>query len=217
MVKNQITKNYMKIGIVAAAALGGAILATVGIKLIGGGSGSSSFDDNYAPVAAASASDLRIAVLRMDVIQQQAKVLADLRKQREKYEGELKSAFEKTQKALEKEKTEIESQQDVLSREALQKRVVEYQQKIANFQRGVTEKAQAIEASFQKALTEIQERYLDGIVGNIIDRNQITMVLDGRIVRLSTAAGKSLDITGDVVSALDKKITKFTMDKPKGL
>jgi len=213
MVKNQIIKNYAKIGIVAAAALGGAIITTVGIKLLGGGSSYSS--DNYAPIAAVS-SDFRIAVLRMDVIQQQARVLADLRKQRENYESDLKTTFEKTQKALEKEKTEIESQQDVLSREALQKRVVEYQQKIANFQRGVTEKAQAIEASFQKALTEIQDKHLDGIVGNIIEKKQITMVLDGRIVRLSASAGKSLDITDEVVSALDKKITRFTMDKPKG-
>jgi len=215
MLKNQNAKSYAKIGIVAAAV---ATVATAGFLAVRALSGGATLSQAVADITpnAVSAADVRIAVIRMDMIQQKASVLENLRKQREQYENELKSALEKTQKALEKEKTEIEKSQDLLSREALQKRVVEYQQKVANFQRTVTEKAQALESAFQKALVEIQEKHLDGIVSAIIAKKNLTMVFDGRFVRVSDSAAPALDITGDVVSALNKKITKFQMERPKG-
>jgi Skp family chaperone for outer membrane proteins len=215
MSKNQTVKSYAKIGIIASSVI---VVAVLGFFAIRGFTGGASVSESIAGVSPNSvpASEVRIAVLRMDAIQQQAVVLDGLRKQREAYENELKASLEKTQKALEKEKTEIEKQQDVLSREALQRRVVEYQQKVSNFQRTVSEKAQAIEASYQKALVEIQDKHLDGIVNAIIDKKNLTLVLDGRFVRVSKTAAPALDITGDVISALDKKIRKFTMSKPAG-
>jgi len=215
MFKNQTPKNYAKIGIVAAAVVA---VAAGGLVLINGFSGGASVASSVAEVSenAVAAADVKIAVLRMDLIQQKAAVLDNLRKQREKYENELKATLEKTQKSLEKEKTEIEKSQDVLSRDALQRRVVEYQQKVANFQRAVTEKAQAIDAAFQRSLVAIQEKHLDPIVNAIIAKKKLTIVLDGRFVRVSEYAQPALDITGDVVSSLDKRITKFDMDKPKG-
>ena len=214
MAKNQTPKNYAKMGILAAAVIAVAAIAVFAIK-----GGSVSVEKATAEVSANAvrAGDIRIAVLRMDAIQQNAKVLDGLRKQREKYENILKAELEKTQKALEKEKAEIEKSQDVLSREALQKRVVEYQQKVANFQRTVTEKAQAIEAAFQKSLVEIQEKHLDGIVAAIIAKKNLTLVLDGRFVRIAPNAAPALDITNEVVDSLDKKISKFDMANPKGL
>jgi Skp family chaperone for outer membrane proteins len=215
MSKNQTPKSYAKTGIIAAAVVA---VAAGGYLAIRGFSGGISIEESIADVSpnSVSAADVRIAVLRMDVVQQKAAVLDGLRKQREGYESELKTSLEKTQNSLEKEKSEIEKQQDVLSREALQKRVVEYQQKVANFQRSVTEKAQAIDASFQKALVEIQNKHLDGIVGAIIEKKKLSLVLDGRFVRVGDNVAPALDITNDVVSALDKKITKFNMEKPKG-
>ena len=213
--KNQIAKSYAKIGIVAAAVIA---VAAAGLFAIKGFSGGASLSNAVADISpnAVSAGEIKIAVIRMDVIQQKASVLENLRKQREQYENELKSSLEKTQKALEKEKAEIEKSQDLLSRDALQKRVAEYQQKVANFQRTVTEKAQAIDAAFQKSLIEIQEKHLDGIVNAIIAKKNLTMVFDGRFIRINENAASALDITNDVVSALNKKITKFNMDKPKG-
>lgn len=215
MQKNQTPKSYAKMGIAAAAVLA---VAAAGWVAIRGFSNGSSLADSIADVSpnAVSAADIKIAVIRMDAIQQKAEVLEGIRKQREKYESELKSSLEKTQKSLEKEKTEIEKSQDILSREALQKRVVEYQQKVANFQRTVTEKAQAIETAFQKALVDIQEKHLDGIVNAVIKKKKLTLVMDGRFVRVAENAAPALDITGEVIDALNKKITKFQMETPKG-
>jgi Skp family chaperone for outer membrane proteins len=216
MAKNQTMKSYAKMGLIAAAVVAVAAVGWVAVRVFSGGA---SVERAIADVSAnaISASDIKIAILRMDAIQQKAEVLEGLRKQREEYELDLKAQLEKTQKALEKEKTEIEKSQDVLSREALQKRVVEYQQKVANFQRTVTEKAQAIDTAFQKSLVEIQEKHLDGIVNAIIAKKNLTIVLDGRFVRVSPNAAPALDITDDVISALNKRISKFAMEKPKGI
>jgi Skp family chaperone for outer membrane proteins len=215
MSKNQTFKSYAKVGIIASAVVA---VAALGFFAIRGFKGGASISEAIAGVSPNSvpASEVKMAVLRMDAIQQKAIVLDGLRKQREAYENELRASLEKTQKTLEKEKTDIEKQQDVLSREALQRRVVEYQQKVSNFQRTITEKAQAVETAFQKALVEIQDKHLDGIVNAIIEKKKLTLVFDGRFVRVAKTAAPALDITSDVISALDKKIQKFTMSKPAG-
>ena len=134
--ENSHVKNYKKTGIVAAAVIAVAALGVWGVSALN--------SNNTAPIAevieevsenAANAADMRIAVIRMDAIQTDANVLKDLRKQKESYETKLRDELTERQKKLEKEKTEIEKSQDVLSQEALQRRVVDYQNKVTKLQR----------------------------------------------------------------------------------
>ena len=208
-------KNYAKIGIIAAAVI---VVGVLGIWGISHFSKSQSMSRILSEVStdAVSGADLRIAVVRMDAIQGEARVLKDLRAQKEKFENRLRDELDREQKALEKEKNDIEKSQDVLSREALQRRVADYQQRIARLQRDVSEKAQAIETSFQAALNRVQKNDLDPIIDGIIAKKNLSMVIDGRFARVSNNAAPGLDITDDVVRALDKKINSFRMETPKG-
>ncbi len=209
------TKKYVKYGIVAAVVIAVAIL---GIFLIGGIGGKNvSADQAIAEVSsdAVNGADLRIAVVRMDAIQTQSKVLQDLRKQKESYENKLRDELTKQQKALEKEKADIEKSQDVLSQEALQRRVVDYQGKVAKLQRDLTERAQSVDVSFQKALAQIQEKHLDPIIEAIIAKKNLSLVIDGRFARTGAEVA-NLDITNDVINALDKKVSSVKMETPKG-
>jgi len=167
-------------------------------------------------VDAANAADLRIAVVSMDKIQTEAKVLEDLHKQRADFEKSLKSKLEKEQKAIEKEKADIEKSQDVLSQEALQRRVIEYQRRVNDFQRKITESAQAIEVSYQNALNTIQKDHLDPVIQTIIAKKNLSLVIDGRMARVGKNV-KNLDITDEVVNSLNKKVSSVKMEKPKGL
>ena len=151
----------------------------------------------------------------MDAIQTESAALKDLRAQKEKYENKLREELTKDQKELEKEKAEIEKSQDVLSREALQRRVVEYQDKVTKLQRELTERAQSVEMSYQKALNEMQTKHLDPIIEGVIAKKNLSLVIDGRMVRMG-ANVESLDITDEVIKALDKKVSKMKMEKPKG-
>ena len=214
--ENQAVKNYKKTGIVAAVVIAVAALGVWGVSALN--------SDKTASVAtaieevsadAANAANMRIAVIRMDAIQNGATALKDLRAQKEKYENELREELTRDQKALEKEKAEIEKSQDVLSREALQRRVVDYQNKVTKLQRDLTERAQSIEMSYQKALADMQTKHLDPIIEGVIAKKKLSLVIDGRMARIGTDT-ENLDITDEVIKALDKKVSKVKMDTPKG-
>jgi len=209
-----IAKKYTKMGILAAAVIVVAVLGIWGVRYF---TKPMSIDRAIADVSthAVSGADLRIAVVRMDAIQEGAKVLVDLRKQREALEMKLRDDLTARQKALEKEKVEIEKSQDVLSREALQKRVVEYQQKVSRLQQDLSTQAQAIDVAFQKSLNKIQAEHLDPIIDAIITKKDLSIVIDGRFARVSPNAMNGLDITDDIVSALNKRISSTKMESPK--
>ena len=209
-------KKYTKTGIIAAIVIAVAVGGTLLVSALNGNSGAS-VEKSLEAVSenAAHAADLRIAVVRMDAIQTEANALKDLRKQKENYEEKLRDELTKRQKELEKEKAEIEKSQDVLSREALQRRVVDYQARVNELQRDLAERAQSIEMSFQKALNDVQTKHLDPIIEGTIAKKNLSLVIDGRFARTGADA-ENLDITNEIISALDKKVSKVKMETPKG-
>ena len=216
MEKKSVVNNYKKMGVVVAIVVA---VAALGVLLVTRANSSqrASVTEAIEVVSedAVSAENLRIAVVRMDTIQADAVVLKDLREQREKYENKLRDELTRKQKELEKEKAEIEKSQDVLSPEALQRRVVDYQNKVTDLQRDLTERAQSIEMSYQKALNEVQANHLDPVIEGVIAKKNLSLVIDGRMARTgANVAG--LDITDEVVKALDKKVSKVKMAAPKG-
>ncbi len=212
---NQTAKNYTKVGIIAAIVIAVAALGVFAVSHMNRGGATVTESLEEISSDAANGANLRIAVIRMDAIQTQAKALQDLRKQKESYESKLRDELTRDQKALEKEKAEIEKSQDVLSREALQRRVVDYQNRVTKLQRDLTERAQSIEMAFQKALNEVQAKHLDPIIEGTIDKKKLSLVIDGRFARTGADAA-NLDITDEVIKALDKKVTSVKMDKPMG-
>ena len=213
---NPAIKKYTKTGIIAAIVVVIAALGAWGISALRNG-GSASIEEAMEVVSedAAKASELSIAVIRMDAIQNEADALKDLRKQKESYENKLRDELESRQKELEKEKAEIEKSQDVLSRDALQRRVVDYQNRVTELQRDLTERAQSLEVAYQKALNDIQTKHLDPVIEGIIAKKNLSLVIDGRFARTGKDAEK-LDITNEVISALNKKISSVKMEKPQG-
>jgi Skp family chaperone for outer membrane proteins len=208
-------KNYKSIGLIAAIVVA---IAAIGIAVVAMTSNRGvSVDRALESVSsdAVTGADLRMALVRMDAIQNEAKALQDLRKQRESYETKLRDELTREQKKLEKEKAEIEKSQDVLSRDALQRRVVDYQNRVTKLQRDLSERAQSIETSYQKALQDVQTKHLDPIIEGIIAKKDLSLVIDGRFARTGANA-KGLDITDDVVSALNKKVSSVKMAKPLG-
>lgn len=214
--ENTQVKNYKKTGIVAAIVIAVAALGVWAVSAMNNGT-STSVNEAMEVVSAdaANANNLRIAVVRMDEIQGTADALKDLRAQKEKFEEQLRDELTKEQKDLEKEKTEIEKSQDVLSREALQRRIVDYQNKVTKLQRDLAERAQSVEMSYQKALNEIQSKHLDPVIEGIIAKKNLSLVIDGRMARTGANVA-NLDITEEVVKALNKKVSKVKMDTPKG-
>lgn len=211
---SEMIKKYRKMGLVAAAAI---VVAVLGIWAVSGLNKNLELSKALKGVSpeASVASELRIAVVSMDKIQMEAKALQDLHKQRANFENKLKNKLEKEQKDLEKEKADIEKSQDILSQEALQRRVVDYQRRVNNLQRDLSEKANAIETSYQDALATIQKKHLDPVIEGVIAKKKLSLVIDGRMARIGDAA--NLDITDEVIDALNKKVSSVKMASPKGM
>ena len=119
---NITIKNYKKTGIIAAIVL---VVAALGVWAIASMRHEVTVNEAISEVSsdAVSGADLRMAVIRMDTVQADAAALKDLRAQKENYEKKLRDELTSEQKSLEKEKAEIEKSQDVLSPDALQRRV----------------------------------------------------------------------------------------------
>lgn len=213
---NPAVKKYVKTGVIAAVVIAVAALGIWGISALRGG-GETTVEEALTVVSpdAATGDQLRVAVIRMDAIQTQAAALKDLTEQRMKYEAELRKELESRQSELEEEKAEIEKSQDVLSRDALQRRIVDYQNRVSELQRDLTERAQSVEISFQKALNDVQTKHLDPVIEGIIAKKNLSLVIDGRFARIGANA-ENLDITDEVISALDKKVSSVKMEKPQG-
>ena len=135
--QNPMIKKYTNMGVIATAVV---VVAALGIWAVSSIKSNVSVEKALSEVTenAVTGADLRIALVSMDKIQSQAKVLEDLHKQRASFEEKLKNKLEKEQKEIEKEKADIEKSQDVLSQEALQRRVVDYQKRVAALQRNLT-------------------------------------------------------------------------------
>ena len=213
---NPAVKKYVKTGVIAAVVIAVAALGIWGIGALRGG-GETTVEEALTVVSpdAATGDQLRVAVIRMDAIQTQAVALKDLTAQRMKYEDELRKELESRQSELEEEKAEIEKSQDVLSRDALQRRIDDYQNRVSELQRDLTERAQSVEISFQKALNDVQTKHLDPVIEGIIAKKNLSLVIDGRFARIGANA-ENLDITDEVISALDKKVSSVKMEKPQG-
>lgn len=211
---NITIKNYKKTGIIAAIVL---VVAALGVWAIASMRHEVTVNEAISEVSsdAVSGADLRMAVIRMDTVQADAAALKDLRAQKENYEKKLRDELTSEQKSLEKEKAEIEKSQDVLSPDALQRRVVDYQKRVANLQRNLTERAQGIDESYQRALADLQTKHLDPIIEGIIAKKNLSLVIDGRFARTGANVA-NLDITDEVVKALNKKVSSVKMATPKG-
>ena len=212
---NPAAKKYARTGIIAAAVV---VVAALGIWAVSSLSNKTvSVDQALSAVSsdAVNGANLRMAVIRMDAIQTEADALKDLRKQKENFEEKLRDELTREQKALEKEKAEKEKSQDVLSRDALQRRIVDYQNRVTNLQRSLTERAQSIDVAYQKALNDLQTKHLDPIIEGVIAKKNLSLVIDGRFARVG-ANTENLDITNEVINALNKKVSSVKMEKPKG-
>ncbi|MBL0690585.1 MAG: OmpH family outer membrane protein [Alphaproteobacteria bacterium] len=154
-----------------------------------------------------------VAVIKMEVLQQEALVMKSLKDQLNKFQKQLEDEGESIKKSFEVEKIELEKQQGIVSKDAFQQKITEYQQNIYKQQKLLSEKGQALETEFQKALAFIQKDYLDRIIQAVANKKGIHIILDGRSAQ---TFDDRLDITDDVIKTLDNSLKDYRIKKPKG-
>ncbi len=152
----------------------------------------------------------RIGYINMVQIQVEAKVMKDLNEQNKKYVEALEKDVENKRKEFAKTEESLKKQQATLSPEAFGQKVVQFRNDVMAYDKTTSDKLQAIKASYNEALLEIQQKYLNDIINEVAKDNEYDIVVDANNAK---ALNSDYDITSEIISKLDKAISSKKMKK----
>ena len=110
--------------------------------------------------------------------------------------------FEKKEKALKKVEDEINKQKNVLSKEELKNKIVDFRKEISSFR---NDREKLINDFNIKKIQEFEKFFkkITPIIGEYVEKNNIDIVLDKKNIFL---ANKNIDITNEIIKLIDEKI-----------
>ncbi|MBD1145078.1 OmpH family outer membrane protein [Pelagibacterales bacterium SAG-MED37] len=110
--------------------------------------------------------------------------------------------FEKKEKALKKVEEDINKQKNVLSKEELKNKILDFREEIASFRNDREKLINDFNIKKIKAFEKFFEK-ITPIIGEYVEEKNIDFVLDKKNIFL---ANKNNDITSEIIKLIDKKI-----------
>ncbi len=157
-------------------------------------------------VAEASAVE-NIAIIDIEKISQQAKVVKDVAgkvsKKRDQFQKEITSQEEK----LEAERKKIEAKKSILSEEALDKQQKDFFKKVEELKKFAEKRDASLKKAYSEAIKTVNEE-VGVIVSEIAKEKGLSLVIPASQVVFSV---DNLDITAEVIKRLDKKVSKASV------
>ncbi|MBL6928848.1 MAG: OmpH family outer membrane protein [Rhodospirillales bacterium] len=159
----------------------------------------------------ADASTLRIAVINLQKINNEAVVFKNIRKQLEEYRSSLQGLIQAEEDELRKADRELARKRAIVSAEAYAQERRKFEKRVVDFQRQVQKRKQSMNEVRSKAMVEANKA-VGGVVANFAAQNKISMIL-----RTDTVAffSKKMDITDIIVTALNESVTTVKVPEPK--
>lgn len=157
----------------------------------------------FAPSAFA-AEGAGIAVVNIQQILRESDAAKSVRTQLDNKQKEFQTEISKKEESLQKEDQALAKQRNVLAKDAFEAKVAEFRKKATEVQKEVQSKKAMLDGAFERALADIQKVVTD-IIGDMSKEK-------GFVVALPTSqilyADTKLDITSEVLSTLNKKLSK---------
>ena len=152
-----------------------------------------------------------IAVIDRDAILQRSKVGQDIARQVQALANQARTKLSARRQALENETSALEKQAASLSPEDRQKRAAALQEKQVSFQQDVQREDAQIQGALRQANMQVAKA-MAPILEQVVKEHGANMVLDKRAV--IAASDPAFDISDDIISRLDKKLTSVTVALP---
>jgi Skp family chaperone for outer membrane proteins len=153
-----------------------------------------------------------IAVVNVEEIVKNSKVIANVQKTLEDKKNELEKKLKVDEKKLTDEKNELEGQLKILSQDVAQEKVAKFQEKVVSFQTKVKENEVLLQKGYVNAINDITKKIKEIVV-------EIKNEKDGKykfdMVVLSNAvvySDSSFDISSEVLVRLNKKLKKVNVN-----
>lgn len=157
--------------------------------------------------AAFAADTLNVATVNIQKIMRESTAAKSVREQLESKQKSYQSELSKKDEELRKEEQALSKQRSVLSKEAFEKKAAEFRKKATTVQKEVQSKKAALDGGFEQALGDIQKATVD-VITDIAKEKGITLAVPNTQVLY---ADSKLDITDDVLEALNKKLPKLNV------
>ena len=158
--------------------------------------------------APAAAQNFPIAVVDMNKVMQVSEAAKDARDQLEAKRKSYQDQIATQESALRSTEQELAKQKASMSEADFNKKREEFESKIVEAQKLVQEHKKSLDTGFNNSLATLQGEVAT-IVGDIAKERKFLMVMSNDGVVL---AERSLDITDEVLTRLNKKIKKLPVD-----
>ncbi len=155
--------------------------------------------------AASAANPAVILIVNTQQIFNESKVGQSIRAQLQDQAKKLQAEDKKGSEALQAEAKKLSDQRSILSADDFKKKVAALEKKEADRQEKMRAKGDALQLGVNKARTDV-EAAIRPIFAEVMKKNGATLLLDQSVV---LAGGVDLDVTAEVLKALDAKITKI--------
>ena len=157
----------------------------------------------------ASAQELKsVAVVDLKVILQSSKAGASIKQQMNKKQDEYKKDLESQQKKLSDAKDALARDRSVLSPDAYAEKRKAFEGDLGKLQTNMRGKKNSLDKAFSTAMETLQTQTM-AVISGIAKEKNYTLVLPRSSVLVMTDT--NMDITQDVLSALDEKLTSIDL------
>ncbi len=146
-----------------------------------------------------------IAVLDVEKIVRDSTVMQDIQKKVSKKQEEYQKDVNKKQKALEAEQKKIEGKKNVLAKDALDKEVADFEKKVEDLKQYVDTKQNNLKKASLEAMSKVNDKIKD-IISDIAKEKNLDVIVPAA---QSLYYKETLDISSEVLTRLNKKITKI--------
>ena len=152
---------------------------------------------------------VKIAVINLNVIRRNAKVVVDISKQISVYAKSYQEEVQKEDKALKAANAKLLQKRTILAREAFVAERKKFEQKVVAMQRLVQKRKQDLNKARSDAMLVVEEQ-LSKIIADLAEKQDIGIIVRQNQVILSS---KQLDITDTVLAQLDKVLPSHKVAK----
>ena len=147
----------------------------------------------------------QIGVLDVEKIVKESLAMRDIQNKVNKKQDEYQKEVTKRQNGLEAEQKKIESKKTVSSKEVLEKETKAFEKKVEDLKTFVEKKQNSLKKASVDSMTKVNEKIKD-VIANISKEKDLDLIIPSA----QTLYYKDqLEISDEVLSALNKKITKI--------
>lgn len=154
----------------------------------------------------------KIGIVDVQRVLSEAKAAKGIRPEIERLRKDFQDQVRDQEKALRKAEQDLSQERALLSRDAFNEKRRAFSERASQAQRDVQERRKQLDEAFNKTKNEILNSLVD-VAQEVARAKGLNIVMEKRFVFISA---KTLDITNDVLKALDKRLPKVTIEVKGG-